>query len=202
MKNIFIFKFLFAGLLVMSQLALADDPQFPFAAADTAFSTAVPPASSQLQGQWTLIGLASNPQNTDDLSGYWPDGKFQLPNETGYFYQQAIISNGTTAFGTPSITWDEKRIGVETGHVYSEFLSSGSITSTGAQLDTPPTDTICAELEECRFVQAQSMLLCRLIITDTRRSCRRISEDDTEVTYMGYKQLAATHKYLRLRTTL
>jgi hypothetical protein len=185
-------KLLVAGLLSQMFIfatAKADDSGFPYSGADAAFQTATLPTAAQLTGKWYVIGLAENPNVTTDLEGYWPDGKFQMPGWAGYFFQRATVTTGTDAFGTPSVSWDEQRIGAETGDVYSTFTSVGAFSNTGVALTFEATDLVCGAAEECRFVAAQSMLLCRMMVTDTRPSCRQDSANNTQVIYFGYQQL-------------
>ena len=182
--------YLCLSILYITSNAHANSPDFSYSAADTAFSAGQVPTANLVSGNWYLIGVASNPDQSNLISGYWPDGKFTLPYNSGYFFQKASLTSGSDAFGNPSITWSERRYGAESRKIYHEYDGSGSINATlGLVIETQQTETVCAQHGVCKLIPAQSMLLCQLTVTDGRRECRHDNSENNLVSYMAYKQL-------------
>ena len=159
----------------------ADSSGFSYASAETAFNSGTPPTTADLAHVWYLVESASNPEESGDLVGYWPNGKYQEPGLAGYFYNDVTVTVSTEASGQLIANWIERTYGAETNDVYFTVNETGAFSSTGLKFTSPGTNELCAFTTECRMVTAQAMLLCRRVTDD--KVCNQ------RTFYVGYLQL-------------
>lgn len=159
MKTVLLTMFLTVFANAAFAMNLTEDPRFPYTGAKQAYESARSLQSKELIGKWMTTGVARKKGNSKD--GYWPDGKFEIDGQPGYFMEIYDISSITDVFGNEVISTKLDLVGVETGKVYGEssFLT-GYITATEVVLNYKMSG--CPAVAECRMVDKLDMLLCRL----------------------------------------
>lgn len=168
-----LFLSVFSGVAHGERLILNGDERFSFEAAHQAFQVAQAPSSTDLAGEWMMVGQAVIPKVRGVINGYWPDGRHPISGQPGFFYWfWNYIEKGPDSFGSPIWKVVMKLVGAETGKTYHEWeYSHVRLTSTGVKFFVRGTSSTCDLDAECRFVKDVGMLLCQSAINNASRDC-------------------------------
>lgn len=170
----------------------APDPRFTYIGAKMAYESARKDVkiNELTDDKWMLIGMATMDRPKED--GYWLDGKFPVFGYPGFFQELNVYTADSNAFGGFFITSVKTVVGAESGKTYDTKTMYGSITSEGVVFevlaDQDPKH--CAHTQECRMIDQKSMMLCRLILKEDKRSgcqsAERVSKWSLVDHYSGY----------------
>lgn len=169
MKTVLLAMFLTAFTDAAFALNLVDDPKFPYAGAKQAYESARVPRLEELTGKWMLTGFVREKSSSD--AGYWPDGKYKVDGQPGYFMQIIEISSTMDIFGNEMLSSKESVVGVETGKVYEERLPIPGYVAKAEAVFNYNMSNSCPAILECRMVDKLAVLLCRHSSLEKKSNC-------------------------------
>lgn len=153
---------------------LGPDQRFSFEGAKAAFESAQPPDAAGLVGMWLFVGRATIPPADSSEDGYWPDGKFPIQGQSGFFFYDISFAEAEKepdAFGNVFLVLTAKLLGAETGRVYDTFTREGRLTETGFRYPVKGNGIYTIEVN-CKVVQKTGVLLCENKYNDSRAGSR------------------------------
>ena len=175
------------SFIPVSERALVADPRFAFDSIGAAFTTARPMTVDETLGDWTTVGMVTNPvaHDPDSKEFYSPDGRFASDGLPGYFFNCIRFSALTDTIGSTVYNAVASLIGAETGRVYyTEPPQAVHVSDAGLFIDSPAQPKYCKTRAECR-IAPNALMICQLQMLDEREPCARAIASGQTLRYVG-----------------